>query len=474
MTTSRRIAGNTLIQLISKAITAATSVLVIAYLTRYLGVSGYGDYATIFAYLGVFGVFVDLGIFVTSVREIAKDPAQERTIIGNVLGLRLVVGITVFTIACLTAFLIPYSPLVRLGIALGAVSQLFLVLNQAPISLFQARLIMHRAAISDVVGRLALLALVWWFISLHLGFLPIIGAVAISSFVTFLASMVLALSVNAIWPRFERKIWRQIFWSALPMGVVIILGTVYFRIDTVILSLMKGSFDVGVYGAPYKVLEVLLAIPSIFMSSVLPVMTRALGESRAHALGIFHRAFDFMGLAALPLITGTALLATPIMVLLAGQEFVLSGPVLRVLIFAIGGSFLNSVMIYTMIAAGEQRRLMFPYILAVAFNVIANLLIIPSYTYMGAAVITVLTELWVLVASAYLVRRFLRFTPAWGVFGKAVVASLVMGIVVWYCRGEGLWLRIGLGAVTYGAALLLTKAVRLRDIYELLPKFGRS
>lgn len=470
MTTSRRIAGNTIVQLLSKAVTAATSVLVIVYLTRYLGVSGYGDYATIFAYLGIFSVFVDLGIFVTSVREIAKNPAQERTIIGNVLGLRLVVGMTVFAVACLVAFLTPYSSLIRAGILLGSISQLFLVLNQAPVSLFQARLIMHRAAISDVLGRLAMLGLVWWFISLHLGFLPIIGAVAISSLVTFLVSMGLALSVNAIWPQFDLKVWRRIFWSALPMGIVIILGTVYFRIDMVMLSLMRGSFDVGVYGAPYKVLEVLLAIPSIFMSSVLPVITRALDESKTHALGIFRRAFDFMGLLALPLITGTVLLATPIMILIAGPEFVLSGPVLMILIFALGGSFLNSVMIYTMVAAGAQRRLLTPYIIAVIFNVTANLLVIPHYSYIGAAGVTVLTELWVLIASAYLVGRQLKFSPNFEVLVKSIVGSLVMGAVVWYVRGESLWLGIGLGAVVYGMMLLLTKAVRLKDIYELLPK----
>src|SRR4030042_2695008 len=104
MSVARKIAFNTAIQLVGKVITAATSVLVIAYLTRYLGVAGYGDYATIFAYLGIFGVIVDLGLFVIAVREIAKNPSAEAGILRNMLGLKIALGIGVFALAYLITF----------------------------------------------------------------------------------------------------------------------------------------------------------------------------------------------------------------------------------------------------------------------------------------------------------------------------------------------------------------------------------
>src|SRR3989344_4889210 len=471
MSLSRRIAGNTIIQIFSKAVTAATSALVLAYLARYLGVSGYGDYTTVFAYLGIFGVLVDLGIFVTTVREIAKHPEQERSILGNALGLRFVVGLVVFAEAAAIAWLIPYHPIVRMGILVGAISQLFLVVNQAPVSLFQARLIMHRAAIADIVGRLVLLALVWWFIRAQLGFIPMIWAVAASTVVTFIASMALALSVAPIWPKFNWQIWCRILKLALPMGLVMILSTVYFRIDTVLLSVMKGSFDVGVYGAPYKILEALLAIPTILMSSVLPVMTMALDErNKDHALAIFRRSVDFMILVSLPLVAGTMLLATPIMVLIAGPEFAISGVVLSIIMLKLVGSALNSVMVYTIIAAAEQRRLLLPYAIAVVFNLVANLLFIPHYSYLAAAIITVLTEVWVLIAAGYLVGRQLQLTPTFGVLLKCLAGSLLLGGAVWYLSDLNLWLRIGAGAAVYAVAILVMRAVRLQDIYELIPK----
>lgn len=469
MKSAQKIASNTIIQLLGKIVTATTSVLIIAYLSRYLGVTGYGDYTTIFAYLGIFAVFVDLGLFVITVRELAKDSSQEEQVLGNMLGLRLVIGVAVFAVAYLVALTLPYSGIVKTGILIGAVSQFLLSLNQIPLSLFQTRLTMYKATFSDIVGRLVLLGLVFWLISLNLHFLYIIAAVAISSVIVLGSNMIMLRAVVAIKPLFNLKIWKEMLTAAIPMGIVIILATIYFRIDTVMLSIMKGGFDVGIYGAPYKILEVFLAIPSIFMSSVLPIITKSLSSDMERARTMFRKAFDFLSLVALPLIAGTLVVATPVMVLIAGSEFALSGPVLKILILALGGSFLNSVMIYTIIAADQQKRLITPYVAAVIFNIVANFLVIPHFSYFGAAATTVATELFILIASMYIIKKYLSLSPGWTVFGKALLASTIMGTALMYLNLHVIWLVI-IGIVIYGVMIFITKAVTKQDILNILPK----
>lgn len=472
MSSAKKIAFNTLVQLISKFITVATSVVVVAYLTRYLGVSGYGDYATVFAYLGIFSVFVDLGLFVISVREIAERPEDEKVILGNMLSLRLIVGLVVFGLAYIISLGLPYSGLIQAGILIGAVSHFFMSLNQVPLSSFQARLVMHKAAIADILGRIVLLGLVVWFIYSQLGFLYLIAAVAVSNLVVFLLNMFMFELQVIVWPIWDIVVMRKLLLTALPMGVVVILATIYFRIDTVMLSMMKGSFDVGIYGAPYKILEVFLAIPSIFMSSVLPVITKALSESREKALNIFKKSFDFLSLAALPLIAGTIVLATPIMVLIAGDSFKLSGPVLQILILALGGAFLNSAMIYTIIAANQQKRLVLPYVVAVIFNIVTNFLVIPYYSYFGAAGTTVATELFVLIVSAYIVYKYIKLTPSFVVFGKALLASILMGLGLTLFNLHVVWVAL-IGAVTYALLLVLFKTVSKQDLINIMPKLHK-
>jgi O-antigen/teichoic acid export membrane protein len=472
MSYARAIAFNTIIQLVGKVITVATSVLIIAYLTRYLGVAGYGDYATVFAYLGIFSVFVDLGLFIITVRDLANHPEKEKLILGNMLGLRLVLGILVFGIAALITWGIPYSGLVKIGIIIGSISQLLISLNQIPLSLFQARLVMYKSTIADIVGRLAMLLIVLWFIQLNLGFLYIIWGVVITNALVFLLSFVMSQMMLIIYPRFDWPIWKQMLTSALPMGVVIILSTIYFRIDTVMLSMMKGSYDVGIYGAPYKILEVLLAVPSIFMSSVLPVLTRAFNRDSAIAKNIFHKSFDFLSIAALPLIAGTMIIATPLMTLMSGKEFALSGPVLMILSLALGGFFLNGVMIYTIIATNQQKLLIKPYIIATIFNVVANLIVIPRFSYYGAAATTVATELLILVISSYIVKTQLGLTPSWTVFSKALLSSAIMAGILLLCANLNvLWLVL-IGAISYGILLFVTKAVTKKDLQVIFSKLA--
>ncbi|MBU1083340.1 flippase [Patescibacteria group bacterium] len=472
MNYARAIAFNTIIQLVGKAITVATSVLIIAYLTRYLGVMGYGDYATVFAYLGIFTVFVDLGLFVITVRDLASHPENEKSILGNMLGLRLVLGILIFGTASLIAFGLPYSAIVKTGIVIGSIAQFLSSLNQIPLSLFQTRLVMYKAAVADIIGRLIMLIAIVWFIQLNLGFLYIIWGVVIANAAIFLLGFIMLQLMLPIYPMFNWQTWKRMLTSALPMGIVIILSTIYFRVDMVMLSMMKSNYDVGIYGAPYKILEVLLVVPSIFMSSVLPVMTRAFNHDKAIVKNIFRKSFDFLSIAALPLIFGTFVVATPLMVLMAGKEFVLSGPVLMVLSLALGGFFLNGVMVYTIIAADQQKRLIKPYIIATIFNITMNFVLIPRFSYFGAAAATVATELLILIISSYIVKTQLGFSPSWLVFSKALLASIVMAIVLILCASLNvLWL-VPIGAVSYITLLFITKAVTKKDLQVIFSKAG--
>ena len=470
MSHTRAVAFNTIIQLIGKAITVATSVLIIAYLTRYLGVAGYGAYATVFAYLSIFNVFVDLGLFVITVRDVARSPESEKVILGNMLGLRLALGVVVFSLACLIVLLLPYPPLIKAGVVVGSISQFLCSLNQIPLSLFQVRLVMYKATIADIVGRLTALGVVWWFIHLKLSFLYIVASAAIGNVVVFALSLLMSQIIVAIRPHFDLRLWKRMLISALPMGVVIILSTIYFRIDTVMLSMMKGSYDVGIYGAPYKILEVFLVVPSIFMSSVLPVMTKAFAKDIKLAQNIFRKSFDFLSLAALPLIFGTAVIATPLMVLMAGKDFAMSGPVLMILSLALAGFFLNGAMIYTIIAANEQQRLIWPYVIATLFNIGANLFIIPKFSYFGAAATTVLTELLVLLIATYIVKKRLGFSLSWRVFSRALLASIGMVIVLMLLSNlHVLWLVL-IGTISYLGLLLITRAITKDDLRVIFAK----
>jgi len=115
-----------------------------------------------------------------------------------------------------------------------------------------------------------------------------------------------------------------------------------------------------------------------------------------------------------------------VILLVSGPQFLPSASALKILVFALIGSYLNSVMIYTLLAAGRQKAMVMPYILATFFNVVTNLIFIPRFGFIGASLTTVATEFLVLSYTWFLVQREFRFRLEWLIPLKALISSLFM------------------------------------------------
>ena len=84
MSYTRKIAHNTLIQIIGKAISTVIGVVVIGMLTRYLGQAGFGQYITIMAFLSFFGVLVDMGLYIILVKKISEPNVDQDSLVSNI------------------------------------------------------------------------------------------------------------------------------------------------------------------------------------------------------------------------------------------------------------------------------------------------------------------------------------------------------------------------------------------------------
>src|SRR3989338_3568735 len=116
MTTVQKIAYNTGVQIIGKAITIAIALVGFGLMTRYLGQKDFGYFSTIYAYLAIFGILVDLGLQMTTTKLIADPAENEKQILSNVLALRLTTSVIFLSLAFLVALFLPYPGVVKLGI----------------------------------------------------------------------------------------------------------------------------------------------------------------------------------------------------------------------------------------------------------------------------------------------------------------------------------------------------------------------
>jgi O-antigen/teichoic acid export membrane protein len=466
----RRVASNTAVQLAGKGVVLAVGFVSLAVLTRYLGPDDYGKYTLALMYMQLFGVLADVGLFTTVVREISKDPARTDELVGNTLVLRLLLSIGVIALAAAVSLLLPYEPQVRTAILLAGAPLLFGMLTSSFVAVFQSRLRMGRAVVGDVVGRAVSLGLVLLVVGLDLGFYAVLGAAAGGALATLVVTWWLTGGLARVRPRAEPAVWRTLLKAALPLGLALAINALYFRADTLIISLYEPYDEVGLYTLAYRVLELALVVGTVFLSTAFPVLSEAVASDEARARRTIEASTEVCVVLGVPLVAAGLVLAPQIIELAGGDEFAGAAEPLRILLAAGALAWVNGVFGYALIARDRQASALWLNLTALAFNVGLNFLLIPRYGIVAAAIITVASEVVILLGSYPLMRRYFGFFPLPRTLAPAVAAAAAMGGLLWLLDAAPLPVLVALGAATYGGLLwLLSPASR-----ELITSLRRA
>jgi len=477
MLLASKIAHNTIIQLVGKFISTALGLISLALMTRYLGQAGFGEYTTIINFLSFFAIIADLGLTLVTVQMISRPEVDEKKILNNLFGLRLSSIIIFIGLAPLAAIFLPYSAAIKTGILIAATSFIFPALNQVLIGLFQKRLRMDKAVIAENVSRVVLVVGIYLTIRYNYGLNGILWASVLSAAINFLISYVLALDFIGLRPSFDKVIWQETIKKSWPLALTIVLNLLYLKTDTLILSLVKSPSEVGLYGAAYRIIDVLSTLPFMFAGIILPLLTTYWFEQKKDLFkSTLQRSFDLMAILSLPIISGALVLATPIVVLVAGADFAPSGLILKILIFAILAIFLGCMFSHAVVAIDQQKKMIKYYLFVSISSILLYIILIPKFSYLGAATATVYSELAIALFSAYIVWRQTGFIPNLKKISKAIFASLLIGLVLflipshYYYNWWGLITSIALSSLLYFAILYLLAGITKNDLKILLNK----
>lgn len=383
----------------------AIGLVVIGILAHTLGVGGFGEYNTIFAYLFLFNALADMGLYTLLVREVSRQGASEHHIVSNLFTLRLAIILACVVIADLLVFLLPYSHLIRMGVVIGSISIIGSSLVQVLLGVFQKYLKLYLISITDVVARLIQLGgvvfLVW---RGQDGVLPFIWIVVIAEAVHVALAIFFARRLIPFSFSFNIRYWKNTLASAFPIAISLLFVLVYFKIDTVMLSLMKSAHEVSVYSVAYKVLEVIIFFPAMYVGLIMPMLSRDAGDPKAFR-SVYRKTFRFLFATAIPTVIGTALLAGFATRTVGGAGYEDAAGLLRILSLAIGIIFFGNLGGNALIALNLQKTGAWIYGLGAVLNVIMNLLFIPRFGATAAAWNTVLTEAVVTIVMFWIIRK---------------------------------------------------------------------
>lgn len=469
MSLTKKIAINTIIQTTGRASALLLGLIFIAMTARYLGREGYGNFTTVMVFVQFFGIIADLGLSVILLQMISEVGADKSKVFSNIFTFRFFTALILLSSAPLIVLFFPYPKIVKLGVILISGSVFCHSLNQLLFALFQKELKMMITSLAEVISRVIWIVLGVTAIYFNFNLYFILLAITSGNFVSLLINYCYSRKFIKLKFSFDWPLWRKIFKRTWPVALAIIFNLIYLRADTLILSLFKSQSTVGLYGAAYQVIDVLVVFPLMFMGLIMPIMSERWSTKNKEGFkDSLQKAFDSIIIFIVPLVVGTWFLADKVMTVVGGSEFILSGSILRILVFGCAAVSLGTVFGYAIIAIGKQKKTIWIYALSAITTLVGYLIFIPKYSYYGAAGMTVYSEFLVLLLTSVMLWHLVKVRPGFKVLFKSILASLVMGVLLYFIQTWNLVLVLALAVVVYFTILYLLKGFSREMVKEVI------
>ena len=430
------------------------------YVARRLGADAYGVIAVAAAIVLYFSHVADFSVEVLGARTIAQQPGDVDRVAPPLLIARTLLALACIVVLCIAGlFFLPrpdgvilaITSFSLLGIA-GSTRFVFLGIER-PIPV----------AVARVAAELLALGLVLALVRSPGDLLPVPWARVLGdSAVAVILLVALKRMGHALPLRLAPDVVRPVFTAAAPLVAHAILGLAIFNSDLIFLRALVDAGTAGMYAAAYTLISFLLNIGVTYGNSLLPVLARegtdAADPERQRTL--FDHAMIQVVTVALPIAAGGCLLASGLLGLVFGPTYLAAVPALQVLIWSIVVAWVRNVVQMGLIAKHQQAFVLRTSAWSAAANLALNLLLIPRYGMIGAAVATLATEtLRTVVATVYSARLGLPFGVARRLW-RPVIATSAMALVLWLVPMPGVLVAVAAGMMVYCLGLVVTGGVR--------------
>jgi O-antigen/teichoic acid export membrane protein len=445
-------------------------------LPRYLGDVNFGKLMSAIALTSLLGMVVDLGATTYLTKEVARDPRRASTLTLNLLVLRVPLSVIAGGLAVIVAHLAGYDALTRTIIYILTLGTLVTSLAALAAATLQGLQRMKALAATNILSKVGYAVAAAALLLAGGGAVAVAGAWVGASLLSLVVSLVVLwryVGVSTLWASLNWRTWRRLLLAGLPFLVWQAALLVYGQIDTVLLSVMAHDAVVGWYAAAYRIVMIPVFIPTVVLTVIFPALSAATGDAPTFN-ALARRAVHVVALVCVPMGLGIMLLAGPIITALGyPASFVHSTIPLILLAPHLPLAAIDSMIGTVLNTQDRQRQWAVIGVAAAVLNPLLNLAAIP-YTAaawgngaIGAAAITTLTEVFMMVGGLWLLPR--------GVFGrstlsdvsKSLVASAVMGVVVLLTRDLPILVPVALGGLVYAAVALGIGAVSWGDLKQV-------
>lgn len=446
----------------------------IPFAARSLGDAGFGQFSLATAIMYVVVLINDWGTSTFLTREISRHNEKLSFYFWNTLSIKLLFVFLDYLVLLLFLQWTHYAIQTQYAILVFAAYGITSSVMQLCIGVYQAFERMIFEAIVLTLEKVLITGVGIFVLQKGLGLLPFC---AVFVFGGLVSALIAVLLVQLYFPlrRFPVSIdgAMDIFKHSLPFGISLIFATIYNYTGIFVLSLMRTPQEVGWFSASFKLINITNIIPFILCGAMYPRFSRDLAARHASQPGMLYtQGFKYLYFLALPMIAGVLLLADKLIPIIFGEQFMPGISSLRIMVWTAAFVFFNLYFTSLLKAANLQKWMVRIQGIALGINVILNVILISLISFHGAAITTVLTELFIFTSYFIMIHKQIYRIARSNFWFKGIVSTLVMSFFIHMCRSISLFPLIFISAAVYFSVLYIFRGFSFSEIMPLTRNRG--
>ncbi|WP_188502661.1 flippase [Pontibacter amylolyticus] len=380
--------------LIDKGLRMGMGLLIGVWVARYLGPEQFGKLNYGQAYIAIFAVLVNLGLDTTLVKELVSQPAKQNKLIGTSFILRVAGALLAIMLAVLVSYISDYKQdqTSFIIIAILSTGMLFQAVDVVELYL-QSHLQSKVSVILKNIAYILSSAFKVYLLLYGYGLLYFALAIVID---LGLAAIFLAAYTQSKLPihfgkwQFDKVMARSLLTDSWPLIVSALAVILYMRMDQLMLKYMLGSAAVGNYSAAVRITEIFFFVPMIITNSVFPTLVKAREQNNLYHAKLI-RLYSVLLYLSLSMAIAISLLSSFIIYTLYGEQYQDAAGVLQIHIW-------SSIFVYLGVASNQQlvienksKVTLYRTFIGLTVNLSLNIILIPLYGVIGAAIGTMIS-----------------------------------------------------------------------------------
>ncbi|MBI1935169.1 flippase [Candidatus Woesearchaeota archaeon] len=469
MSLQKKILRNLSFVTIGEIVSNLLSYFLIILIARKLGTEGLGIYSFAFAFVGLFAVLNDFGLSTFFVREVAKKKEDVVNYFGNYAAMRLILCILSLLLPLVIILFLKRSHEVIVVVYLASFIFFMQTYSYVPRNAFLAFQEMKYDSIVKVAERVFAFILGIYALLAGYGLVGFLAALAISNLIALAISILLLKKISVGFRlRFDYKLWKSMIYASWPFWLTWVFLQIYFQIDTVMLSFIKGYEATGIYNAAYKLIFVIDKIPLAVGMVLFPVMSELHASSKKLLKRTLEKGMHLLSIISFPIAAGITVISSRIILFIYKSGFEKSTITLQILIWTTIFMFFSYLIGWFLNAIDKQKVFAYSTGFCLLMNVILNALLIPKFSYIGASAATLATAalnfavLYYFTVKAGYFDNILRFAI------RPVIASALMALFIVFFGGSvHIIALIPIAALIYLLLLALMGDIKREDFQSI-------